>query len=547
MAELSEMDYQKISQVLAGRDITNVLLKVFEKTVKEEKRLLELALYHLISAWTPDPINLGLEAPTSEGKTYPIMEIVKRFPREDVWSLGGLSPTALAHGYGIFVDGKTNVPLAPRLERLHNTIDEVADEDVKKQIKREIRELESRGKLLIDLTGKIIVFLEAPSIDTFARLRPILSHDDIEVTYKFTDRKGSGPLQQITTCIRGWPVAVFFKATRTKQDRYFWDQISSRFTTVSPKMDAKKYREAVKFMAKKKGLPGVSFNKKIGAEVYPRAEKILLTIRKRLLGIKAKAVDKNIFWIPFQEKIGEEFPATVGRHMRDSQRFLVAMQMSAALNVFNRPIVEIDETENIIVVKRDYERAVELYFGEESATIFTGIPSHIINFFKKVIVPLWEENVEDLASTSAEDIKSRKGISEAIRERIPEEYKKRIPSQYNEGITIKDMVTKYREFFGKGISHETIRHNYLPLLANAGLLSQESNPHDKRSYLYLVQQKSVLPKNIQINPKKGILGIFTRENIERSLNSLKQLSNIKLQFGNKKLSFDEFWRNFYER
>ena len=74
--------------------------------------------------------------------------------------------------------------------------------------------------------------------------------------------------------------------------------------------------------------------------------------------------------------------------MRDNARFLTVLQMCAAVNVFSRPTIEIDGVDHIIVTREDYERAVKLYLAETAETIFTGVPGHILDFFKKVIVPL---------------------------------------------------------------------------------------------------------------------------------------------------------------
>ena len=47
----------------------------------------------------------------------------------------------------------------------------------------------------VDLHGKILVFLDAPHPETFARLLPVLSHDKEEISYKFTDKTSQGQLR----------------------------------------------------------------------------------------------------------------------------------------------------------------------------------------------------------------------------------------------------------------------------------------------------------------------------------------------------------------
>lgn len=57
-----------------------------------------------LSACSRNSINVFLKGPSSIGKTYVTMEALKYFPQSDIWMLGGLSPTALVHDYGVFFD-----------------------------------------------------------------------------------------------------------------------------------------------------------------------------------------------------------------------------------------------------------------------------------------------------------------------------------------------------------------------------------------------------------------------------------------------------------
>jgi len=342
-----EEDFEGFKYELLGKDVFTRLVKIFGKTIKRDEKTKQHILVHGFSAYTPEPSNLELSAPTSEGKTYPVVEILKHFPKKDVWFLGGLSPTALAHDYGILVD-EYGVSIEDELNRLYELYNAAKKKEEKWKIKQKINELLKNAIRLINLENKILVFLESPHPDTWARLRPILSHDVWEIEYKFTDReRKSGPLKTIRVKIRGWPVAISCTTGSDKKSR-IWEEKQTRFTTISPEMSREKYKEAIEFTFMKRGLPQAVFDVKIGVKEFEWAEKAIRTVRKRLLEIKEKArrkfgtPDPNVFWIPFYEDIGKEFPSTVGRHMRDSQRFITTLQMSAAINVFSRPILEID-------------------------------------------------------------------------------------------------------------------------------------------------------------------------------------------------------------
>ena len=178
--------------------------------------------------------------------------------------LGGLSPTALAHDYGILVD-EDDKPLQPRLDRLNDELRQEKDRNEKRRIREEVLALWKRAKYVIDLEDKILIFLEDPRADTWARLRPILSHDVEEVTYKFTDRVSRGaPMRTVTTSLRGWPVAIYFRAVGKASS--FWDQMATRFTVISPEMSQHKYGDAIEFIAERKGLPHQVFAIKHGLD-----------------------------------------------------------------------------------------------------------------------------------------------------------------------------------------------------------------------------------------------------------------------------------------
>ncbi|NVM56926.1 MAG: hypothetical protein HWN51_02235 [Desulfobacterales bacterium] len=398
--------------------------------------------------------------------------------------------------------------------------------------KEDLADLVKNSKYLVNMENKILIFLEAPQLETWEKIRPILSHDVYEISYKFTDRTSRGQLKTLHVVIRGWPAAVYLKAGRGRED-IIWPQIQSRFTTISPRMSAEKYRAAVEFSAMVKGLPSVVFESKIGAREFERAERIIRTIRHRLLDIKYKArkasksFAPNTFWIPFHKEIGEEFPATVGRHMRDSKRFITVMQMSAATNVFARPILKIGDTENIVVVRADYERAIRLYFEEGGEEIFTGIPAHIIDFFKRVILSLWKGEEPGHEKIGGDTITHEK---------------------LGMGMTVAEMVKRYRGIYHKGRSSKTILNHYLPPLENYGIITSEPDPEDKRRNLWTVLQEEIKPKNTLISSLFGKGNIFTRQMLEARFNELNQLFPQNPIIHNKDdtpLDLDQLWGEYY--
>ena len=89
------------------RDYVEYTISIVKKTVKQEDSLIRQILYTGFSAYSEDPINLGIMAPTSEGKTHAAIETLQYFPKEDVWNIGSMTPKVIIRQNGILVDSKT--------------------------------------------------------------------------------------------------------------------------------------------------------------------------------------------------------------------------------------------------------------------------------------------------------------------------------------------------------------------------------------------------------------------------------------------------------
>lgn len=114
---MAEMNSSILHEKILDNNFADYVMNVVEKTVKHEDILSRQILYTGLSAYTSDPINLGIIAPTSEGKTYPVTETLRLFPQEDIWKVGSMSPMALFRQKGILVD-QNNEPLELRLKQM---------------------------------------------------------------------------------------------------------------------------------------------------------------------------------------------------------------------------------------------------------------------------------------------------------------------------------------------------------------------------------------------------------------------------------------------
>jgi len=105
-----------------GRPLVQIK-KYLNSKIKNDDKLVEKILWIYFSAYTANPINLGIMAPSSEGKTYASVVVSSIFPKEDIISVGRMSPTALIHQNGILVDENLN-SIENILELLDNDIAE---------------------------------------------------------------------------------------------------------------------------------------------------------------------------------------------------------------------------------------------------------------------------------------------------------------------------------------------------------------------------------------------------------------------------------------
>jgi len=60
------------------------------KEAKEESRLVKQIMCTMLSAYTNNPINLAINSPSGEGKTYVLQKVGELFPKQDAMFLAGM-------------------------------------------------------------------------------------------------------------------------------------------------------------------------------------------------------------------------------------------------------------------------------------------------------------------------------------------------------------------------------------------------------------------------------------------------------------------------
>lgn len=179
-------------------------INVILKEAKEEDRAVRQVFYSALSAYTNNPLNVYLAGPSGTGKNYIIEKTLENFPKEDVVFLAGLTDKAVFHRPGKLVIKNSNgeyddleiliKKLDHRIEDLHSEMNQTKNSTMKNglqaqinSVNEEIQTMKDNAMKLIDLSHKILVYLDTPRASLLSALMPLLSQDKYDVEYEFAD------------------------------------------------------------------------------------------------------------------------------------------------------------------------------------------------------------------------------------------------------------------------------------------------------------------------------------------------------------------------
>ena len=349
----------------------------------------------LLSAYTTDSqFNISFNAPSSTGKSYIPTQIAELFPAEDVRRIAYCSPKAFFHEIGTY----------------------------DRQTKRHI----------VDLSRKILIFLDQPHNELLARLRPMLSHDEPEIAIKITDRSRNSGLRTKDVRLRGYPAVIFCTAGLQIDE-----QEATRFLFLSPDMDQDKLQKAVTSAALREADKAV-FKARLESDMDRR-----LLIR-RLAAIKAEGIEDVTITNP--GAITKLFVGTVTpllpRHQRDVKRLISLVKAFALLNLWWRT----RHGQIIYANDNDVEWAIDLWMHIREGQDL-NLPPYVYSIFNDIISPLCKTQG------------GRKAISRS------------------------DLQRRYLELYGRHANERQMRTQILPMLESAGLLQQVPDPQDRRRQL----------------------------------------------------------------
>lgn len=432
------------------------------------------------------------------------MQTLAYFPENDVWSLGGLSPKALIHEHGILLN-KYGEPLdledKPIKPRKKDYASEEEYEEAFKEYREELKAFaeEIRNSYtLIDLRGKILVFLEAPDFETFRMLLPILSHDKEELEYRFVDKSVKGPLRTVRVKIRGWPATIFCTT-----DRKYVEELSTRSFTVTPEISREKIEEANRL---------ISYNSAFPWQYVEETEETK-TIKRLIESLKRQLADgKTDVIIPFPN-LDELFPKQITRDMRDYKHFTEFLKALTVLYFYQRPFVRIGDRRFVVSTVEDVKKALEVY-SELFVPTRTGTEQRILRLYHEIV----------------------KG---------------------KEAWYLQELTAKINEVNVKKVSSDWVRKVLLQRLLDIGYVTVEEDAGDRRLNVYkpLVKEEKeleeirrfldsplILSSKLEEGFKKWIENIGGKEGLEikEKIFAYRNLDEEKGKWGETEISFEEF-------
>ena len=378
--------------------------QVLDITIKKDDENKIVTFLAMLAAYTDNAqFNISFNAPSSSGKSFIPLEVSSLFPSEDVMKYGNCSPAAFFHENGVY-NKETN-------------------------------------EIFIDLSRKIIIFLDMPHPLLLEKLRSLLSHDEKEMKSKITDKSERGGHKTKNVVLKGFPSVIFCSAN-SKLD----EQEMTRFILLSPQTDMDKVIQGINLSVKRESDKR-RYYQELNANPARRA------LVERIAAIKDAGIDEII--IENQESVRDRFlsniPRPQPRNQRDVKRLLSIIKSIALLNLWTRR----REGNTLYASEEDVSAGFDVW-NKISLCQELQVSPYIYQFYEQIILPLWNKPQFD----------------EFTNEPIPEEKKL--------GVNRQTMLAQYYHIHGRPLSMDKLRNEYLPGLKASGIILEEPDPNNRK-------------------------------------------------------------------
>lgn len=462
------------------------------KEARREDKLTKQIFITMCSAYSNNPINLLINAPAGVGKNYVINKVASLFPECDIVSLAGMTDKALFHRSGKLVI-KNEISgeyesieesikdLEEQIEekefeisRTNNTNLKQGLKSIVKDLEREKKDLLKDARKLIDLSNKIIIFLDTPSEQLLSGLLPLLSHDRYEIEYEFTDTHNG--IKTKNNVLRGWPAVIIAQALDYSHSPRF-PEYQRRFITTNPTMSTEKYNEAVNLISNKFSVPDLIYQRTIVSD----EEKFIA--REIVKGLKEQIQDicrnvkpgKNNVIIPFSDLILDLLPKEKAEDMTRANRLYTYLSFLPVVNFHKRPRITIAKKEGDTKIQilpittfEDLQNTISLMEYSD------GVRPYILEWYNEVFLKAFEDKRDVVGSKT-----NSKG-------EILEETRVALTSQ--------DLIKKHKEKYNETLTSHKLLQSYLYPLMNHGYIDSIDSILDKRAKIYypLIETKKYI-------------------------------------------------------
>lgn len=452
---------------------------ILEREVKEDNKLLLHILFVMLSAYSNDPRNLAINAPSGEGKSYNLTKVGDMFPKGDILFISHMSEKALFHRKGTLViknEQGEYISIEDKIKEFDEQIEnkefelsQTNNKDLRQSIKSFIKSLEEEKKdlqknalKLIDLQHKILVFLDTPKSELLNAIMTLLSHDRYEVEYEFVDNFNG--IKTKNNVLRGWPVVIFAQAVDYSHHPR-WPEIQRRFIITNPKMSKEKYEKAINLIGDRNGLPDFAYKQKIvSEETKENVREIIRYIKDNMLDISDRlSSSKNPVIIPFRNTITESLPKEKASDMTFAERILGLVKLLSLIKNEKRPYLQIRRKGDTKIQKYPFA-----LFEDLSESLFLmeysdGVRPYVLDWYYDVFLELYNSKNEP-------DIKINSKGEKLTEGRI--------------AVTTEELVKKTLEINGKTYTKKQILDTYINPLANSGYLDKTESKLDQRQNIY---------------------------------------------------------------
>ena len=264
--------------------------KVLDLTIKNDYNTKVTTFLAMLTAYTDDDqLNISFNGRSSSGKTYITLQVAELFPENDIKTYEKTSPTSFYYGDN-----------------------------------SDIVNIDDNGARVIDLSRRILIFMDQLDSQLQANLRPLLSHDSKKVQFRLTNKNAKGQNSAENGYILGFPVTVFCSASVILDE-----QEQTRFLLLSPDTSAEKINASLDLIEKRNFNHNTFQN-----EIASNMERKLL--KDRILYIRSLRI--RYIDIPESLHLKDAFIASTGINgksclrPRDSRSFTMLASLVKAVS-----------------------------------------------------------------------------------------------------------------------------------------------------------------------------------------------------------------------